>query len=400
MRILRIFYDWPGTWNGLGPSGYEITKEQLNQGNKITLMCGNWAKNPPVSLPNLNIIPIFREPLEGTIYFTSSILLLIKYLLWRNTYKVDVIHSHGHFAIWIYLYRLIFKKMLFARFEFEPLFVTHFHNTFAGRWDSLRKENKPIKWFSEKIAWPLGVMSDKWAVSSSDLCVFVSQNLLDEAVKFYGADLSKCIVLENGVNTELFKRVNSIEKDKTRKELGYDLFDTVIINYGNMVGRKNIVNLIQSLSYLPIKYKLLLIGSGPKDYKDQIDKVIIDNLLGSRVRRIPYTPYTDLPIPIQSSDIFVLPSDFEGLPKVVLEALSCEIPTLVSGFKFTDHVDGVYYLENKDPKTIAAQIQEISKSEVKMDIDAFRSKFSWKTKMFVLNNLYQRFINEKNAKNN
>ena len=28
MRLLRIFYDWPGTWNGLAPAGYEMTKEQ------------------------------------------------------------------------------------------------------------------------------------------------------------------------------------------------------------------------------------------------------------------------------------------------------------------------------------------------------------------------------------
>ena len=399
MRILRIFYDWPGAWNGLAPAGYEITREQLNHGHKVTLMCGSWAKTPPQTLPNLTILPILREPFEGAIYFTSSVLLFFRYFFWRNKYKVDVIHSHGHFAIWIYFYRKLIKKLPFSKFENEPLFVTHFHNTFAGRWESLKSEKKPIKWFSEKIAWPLGVWSDNWAIESSDLCLFVSQNLLDEAVKYYGADLKKCLVLENGVNTELYKKVNSIEKDKTRRELGYDSLDFVIINYGNMVARKNITNLVNSLVYLPIHYKLLLIGSGSKDYMGAIDKIVIDNLLGSRIKKIAYTPYPELPIPIQSSDLFVLPSDFEGLPKVVLESLACEIPCLVSGFKFTDNVNGVYYLENKDPKYIAEQILKVSQSKNEIDIDSFRAKFSWKTKMSVLNNLYQRFISEKNAAN-
>lgn len=397
MRILRIFYDWPGAWNGLAPAGYEITNEQIKQGNTLTLMCGKWQKNPPFQINNLNIIPIIREPLEGTIYFTSSIILFFKYFLWRNEFKVDVVHSHGHFAIWIYLYRKLIRNIPFFSFEFEPLFVTHFHNTFAGRWENLKKEGKTIKWFSEKVAWPLGIMSDKWAIESSDLCIFVSQNLLEEAIKFYNADPKKCIVLENGVNTDLFKKVNTIEKDKTRRELGYDDMDFVIINYGNMVARKNIVNLVQALVYLPINFKLLLLGSGPKEYMDQIDKVIIDNLLGSRIKKISYTPYPELPIPIQCSDLFVLPSDFEGLPKVVLEALACEIPVLASGFKFTDDVKGVVYLENKDPKFIAEEIKKIAAKKPEIDINSFRSKFSWKNRIFILNNLYKRFIELKNA---
>lgn len=392
MRILRIFYDWPGAWNGLAPAGYEITNEQLHQGHKVTLMCGFWRNNPPKELPNLNIISILREPFEGTIYFTSSVILFFKYFIWRNTYKADVIHSHGHFGIWIYYYRKLVKNIPFLNYEHQALFVTHFHNTFAGRWDSLKKEGKSIKWFSEKVAWPLGIKSDMWALEVSDLCIFVSQNLLEEAVKFYGADRSKCFVLENGVNTNLFKSVNSIEREKTRKELGFDVFDKVIINHGNMVARKNITKLVESMRFLPINYKLLLIGTGPRQYLDEIDKVIIDNLLASRIRKVSYTPYPELNIPLQSSDIFVLPSDFEGLPKVVLESLACEIPCLVSGFKFTDPLEGVYYLDKKDPEEIARMIQKVIEESPKIDIDTFRVKFSWKTKVSVMEALYKRFI--------
>lgn len=395
MRILRIFYDWPGAWNGLAPAGYEMTNEQLKLGHNITVMCGYWRNNTPKSLPNLKIISIFREPIEGTIYFTSSVILFFKYFLWRNKYKVDIVHSHGHFGIWIYLYRKLIKKIPFFDFEYQPLFVTHFHNTFAGRWDSLLNEGKQIKWFSQKIAWPLGIKSDKWALEVSDLCVFVSENLLEEAVKFYGADREKCIVLENGVNTQLFKSVNSIERDKTRRELGYDIFDKVIINHGNMVARKNITKLVESLRFLPINYKLLLIGSGPKDYYYEIDKVIVDNLLASRIKKVSYTPYPELNIPLQSSDIFVLPSDFEGLPKVVLEALACEIPCLVSGFRFAEPLEGVYYLENKTPEEIARMIQKIMEEKPKIDIEAFKLKFSWRTKMMVLDNLYKRYLQQK-----
>lgn len=395
MRLLRIFYDWPGTWNGLAPAGYEITKEQAKLGYKITVMCGEWPSKPVVEIPNVNFIKILREPIAGSIYFTSSLILFIKYFLWRNKYKVDVIHSHGHFGIWIYLYRSLLKKLKLSKFEFEPVFVTHFHNTFMGRAESLKKEGKEISWVSQNIAWPLGIKSDRWALESSDLCIFVSQNLLEEAVQYYGADRSKCIVLENGVNVDLFKKVNSIEKDKTRKELGYDSLDTVILNYGNMVARKNITKLVEAMVHLPINYKLLLIGSGPKKYMEEIDQVIIDHLLGSRIKKIPYTPYPDLNIPIQSSDIFVLPSDFEGMPKVVLEALACELPCLVSGFRFLENFEGVFYLDNKEPKHIAELIVAISNKKITFDIDKFRANFSWHTKIFVLDEILKKQISLK-----
>ena len=396
MRLLRIFYDWPGTWNGLAPAGYEMTKEQSKLGYKLTVMCGEWPSKPVVEIPNVNFIKILREPIAGSIYFTSSLILFIKYFLWRNKYKVDVIHSHGHFGIWIYLYRSLLKKLKLFKFEFEPVFVTHFHNTFMGRAESLKKEGKEISWVSQNIAWPLGIKSDRWALESSDLCIFVSQNLLEEAVQYYGADRSKCIVLENGVNVDLFKKVNSIEKDKTRKELGYDSLDTVILNYGNMVARKNITKLVEAMVHLPINYKLLLIGSGPKKYMEEIDQIIIDHLLGSRIKKIPYTPYPELNIPIQSSDIFVLPSDFEGMPKVVLESLACELPCLVSGFKFLDNFEGVFYLDNKEPKHIAELIVEISTKKVNFDIDKFRANFSWHTKIFVLDEILKKQISLKN----
>lgn len=395
MRLLRIFYDWPGTWNGLAPAGYEMTKEQAKLDYKITVMCGEWPSKPVVQLPNVNFIKTIREPFSGSIYFTSSVLLFLRYFLWRNKYKVDVIHSHGHFGIWIYLYRSLLKKLKIFKFEFEPVFITHFHNTFKGRWESLKKEGKEISWISEKIAWPLGIKSDMWALESSDLCIFVSQNLLEEAVLYYGADRNKCVVLENGVNVELFTKVNNIEKDKTRKELGYDSLDTVILNYGNLVPRKNITKLVEAMAHLPINYKLLLIGSGPKKYMEEIDQVIIDHLIGARVKKIPYTPYPELNIPIQSSDIFVLPSDFEGMPKVVLEALASELPCLVSGFKFLESFEGVFYLDNKDPKHIAEKIVEISNKKVNFDIDKFRANFSWHTKIFVLDGIYKKQISLK-----
>lgn len=393
MRILRIFYDWPGKWDGLAPAGYEITKEQLNQGHKVTLMCGFWRGTPPENLPNLNIISTFREPLTGLIFLTSSVILFFKYFAWRNKYKVDVIHSHGHFAIWIYYYRKIVKKLPFlGNYEFDTVFITQFHNTFQGRWESLKKEGKEITFISEKLFYPLGVNNDKWALESSTACLFVSQNLLDEAVKYYNADPSKCFVIENGVNTEQFRAVSKQERAKTRDDLGFDEFDKVVINYGKMVPRKNITSLVQAMKLLPINYKLILIGDGPKNYNTQIINLIGDLGLSRRIKLYGYTTYNQVVVPLQASDIFVLPSDFEGLPKVILEALSTEVPVIYSGFDFQTPIPAAFKLPNKTPEIIAEYILKAIEEPQKIEIERFRLTFSWKTKVAAYENFYRKYI--------
>lgn len=396
MRILRIFYDWPGKWDGLAPAGYEITREQVRLGHKITVMCGYWRSTPPEKIDNVNIISIFREPAHGLIFFTSSIVLFFKYFLWRNKYKVDVIHSHGHFGIWIYLYRKLIKNIpLLKNFEFEPVFISHFHNTFKGRWESLKAENKPISKMSEKLFYPLGVLSDMWALEVCDKAIFVSQNLLDEAVKYYNADIKKCIVVESGVNTEMFKKVSQIERQKTRSELGFDEFDKVVINYGKMVARKNIVPLVNAIALLPIHYKLILIGDGPNDYKTEIINAIANNNLNRRVRQFGYADYRQISVPLQAADVFVLPSDFEGLPKAILEALATEIPVVYSGFEFKEPISGSIKLSEKTPQAIAEAILKITENSVSTDIEKFRILYSWKSKANSIQKVYEEVLNSK-----
>lgn len=396
MRILRIFYDWPGRWDGLAPAGYELTSEQAKLGHKVTVMCGYWRSDPPQEIDGVNIISTYREPAHGFIFFTSSIILFLKYFFWRNKFKVDVIHSHGHFAIWIYLYRKIIKSIpLIKNFEYEPLFVTHFHNTFKGRWETLKNEKKPINKMSEKVFYPLGVLSDKWALEVSDVSIFVSENLLEEAVKYYNADRSKCVVVESGVNTDLFKRVSQIERQKTRHDLGYDEFDKVIINYGKLVARKNIVPLIKAIALLPVNYKLILIGEAPKEYQTEIMNAIADGSLSRRVKTFGYAEYRQLPLPLQAADLFALPSDFEGLPKAILEALSTEIPVVYSGFDFKEPIQGAFRLTEKTPQAIASAILEMTQNPIKIDIEKFRINYSWKSRAMNIQKIYENLIAKK-----
>jgi len=390
MKILRIVYDWPPPWGGLAPAPYEMTQAQLKRGYTFDIFCGRWPFAGPLEkLPNCKFTTFIREPVPATLSLLISPLMFLYYLYWRFNNKPDLIHSHGHFGIWLYGYRALLKKIFPGSKELKIPLVVHFHNTTAGRQDALEERGSAIKFYSKYISWPLAERSDKWALKAASACVFVSQQNKDEAIKYYNADPSKCFVVETGVNTELFRPVGKEEKGKINRDLGLDPTDIVVLNHGVMTERKNVHLLIDTLEFLPPFYKLFLVGSGDKEYLAKISSIVRDKNLNDRVVKAGYTPYPETAIAFQAADIFVLPSSFEGLPKVVLQSLSCETPALVSGFKAKEEIAGLFYLDDLDPRHIAQKIMEIIDGKNNyVDRNKILSLYSWTEKAKELEGVY------------
>ncbi len=391
MKILRIIYDWPPPWQGLAPHPYELTSIQVQKGHEVEIFCGRWPKAGAIERPgNIKVNPINREPYPGTIFFTSSVILFFKYLKWRKKNNPDVIHSHGHFAVWIYVYRCFLQKFFPWSKELKIPLVVHFHNVAKDRWIQMEKQGKLITPLARYLVWPLSVFSDKKAIKSAAACVFVSKENMDSATNLYEADSRRCFVVESGVNPNIFKKIENEEVEKSRREIGFDMDDVVILNLGAMTERKNVHLLVDSLKYLPHNYKLLLVGSGNMDYTSKIDDTIKINGLASRVIKVGYTPYPQTPVAYQSSDIFVLPSSWEGMPKVVMEALSCGIPCLVSGFRLAEEIDGLFYLENQNPQHIADYILRIvGLRDISVESDKVAQHYSWDVREKEIEKVYE-----------
>lgn len=395
MKILRIVYEWPPPWGGLAPHPYELTAAQTKMGHTFHLFCGRWPFSGKLEgLENVSITPFYREPVPGTLNVTVSIGMFLYYLLWRRRNEIDLIHSHGHFAIWIYCYRKLLRKFFKDAKELKTPLVVHFHNTVEGRKQAALKKGSRIKPISRYLSWPLAKFSDKWAVEVADWCIFVSQDNLDDAIKYYGADPEKCSIVESGVNTRIFTKVGNEEKDKTRHDLGIEPFDKIVVNHGMMVRRKGIHLLIEALKYLPNPYKLLLVGSGDPAYMEEINEKIKELKFENRVIQVGYTPYPETPIAFQAADVFVLPSEFEGLPKVVMQSLACGLPALVSGFKLSQNIDGLLYLENTDPANIARQIQEVVDNPPQVDTFIVSRQYSWEERARRVEEAYEKIVSK------
>jgi glycosyltransferase involved in cell wall biosynthesis len=134
-------------------------------------------------------------------------------------------------------------------------------------------------------------------------------------------------VLNNAVNTSEFKFNKTIRK-KIRNELGIQE-ELVLGHIGRFNRQKNhdfLIDIFYEVLQENKNAKLILVGDG--HLRSSIEKKIDHLDLGSNVKLLGVR--TDISELMQAMDVFILPSLFEGLPVVLVEAQAAGLKCIVS----------------------------------------------------------------------
>jgi len=149
---------------------------------------------------------------------------------------------------------------------------------------------------------------------------------------------SRIIHLGNGIDIhEKFnpKRLDKEGLRKVRNELGVETSDFVFSFVGRFVREKGIYELVEAFNHLNKKHKnvkLLLIGGlldseRDQEISDQIDGwESNDNIIFTGIR-------SDIPQIQSISDVFVLHSYREGLPRSIIEDMAMKIPVIATNIR-------------------------------------------------------------------
>jgi len=165
-----------------------------------------------------------------------------------------------------------------------------------------------------------------------------SEAVKDFYVKNIGVQPEKITVIPNGIDIAYF---DSITPDpELRKSLGIKPDDFVIICVANLhinKGHRYLLEAFEQLHSLPSHpfqggeskrgLKLILVGDGTerKNLEQQIKNYQSKNNILFLGRR------TDIPQLLKISDIFVLPTMFEGMSNAILEAMASGLPVITTG---------------------------------------------------------------------
>ncbi len=205
--------------------------------------------------------------------------------------------------------------------------------------------------FSKKVSrlkYLFAKIIERLALDNCDLLIVATE----EEKKYFEKYNNKIKIVPNYVDTELFKPMLEL-RNKEEK--------TVLLFIGRLNKQKNLENLIVALENLD-NTRLQIIGAGKLEQelkKLSEDKKVTVEFLGN-------IPHEELPKYINYADIFVLPSWYEGNPKVLLEAMACGLPILVTDVGGVNNIikhQDTGYLVQTDTVSLRQGIQELVRVE-------------------------------------
>ncbi len=144
---------------------------------------------------------------------------------------------------------------------------------------------------------------------------------------FKGKDFK---IIPNAIDTNAY-RYNSILRDAKRKELGLTPETLLVGTVGNINQAKNpdgIISIFKSLLARCADIKLLWVGGG--ELLDQVRQQIIKESLQDHILLLGARE--DVHELMQAMDVFILPSLWEGLGMVLIEAQAAGLPCVSSKF--------------------------------------------------------------------
>ncbi|MDA1338021.1 MAG: glycosyltransferase family 4 protein, partial [bacterium] len=267
-------------------------------------------------------------------------------------------------------------------------FIGHFHITAQGREEFILKQGNKLPFLTKYFEYPIHKLSDRLQVKITEKSIFVSQELFNEAIKYYKADPTKLHVVETGVNTTKFT------KEGEKMDFGFEKNSIIIANGGRLSTRKGIDILVNTLKYLPNQYKVVLWGKWDEDMKEIVKKIVKENNLEDRFKSCGAVNYFEIEKYYRSVDYFVLPSSYEGLAKVLLEALYTGNKVITTLFASEIKIPNLYMLQNNTPEQLAKLITDIKDNENKYEQtkQILDQHFSWDAKAKEIEVIYKETI--------
>jgi len=193
-----------------------------------------------------------------------------------------------------------------------------------------------------------------------DLVVCQSSYMQQDLISNYNFPKEKSIVINNPIDIDLVEK-----KALERVEYPFSKEYINLISVGNLREEKRFDLLLRVFSLLDNRYRLTIIGDGVK--RDELEELASSLNLKERVKFLGYkkNPYPYM----READIFILTSEYEGFPNVVLEANLLGL--FVVGFKSAGGVDEIIdnrdvgiLVEFGDIELLAEKIEEIDISKI------------------------------------
>lgn len=245
-------------------------------------------------------VKIFEVPFSRNPLGIGNIKAFIKLEELQRINDYDIVHVHTPIAA-------IYGRLLKLNFpSLRIIYTEHGYHFLKG---------------GSKLGWILYYPIEKIMAKFTDVTININKE--DYEITKEKLKPKKCYLL-NGVGLDLdkYKKLSSKEIQEKRKEFGLKDKDFVVLMIAEINKNKNHIQLINAMDILKDKYpniKVLCIGDGT--LKESLEKQIILRNLQNNIFMLGYR--LDVNKLINISDIGILLSRREGLPRNIMEFMAC-----------------------------------------------------------------------------
>jgi len=225
----------------------------------------------------------------------------------RNNFY-HVVHTHNSKAGFI--------GRLAARLAGVPVIIHTVHG-FAFH------EEEPM--WRQSLFKILEILASRWC----DKMIFISQPLIDWALKEGITTKDKIIKIYSGIDLDKFRPLNENEETLIRKKWGINENDAVIGIVSKLwegKGHEVLISAFREIKKEIKTAKLVIVGEGP--LQGRLNRLV--KTLGLEESVIFTGFQSDVSEIISCFDVAVLPSFFEGMGRVLLEAMAMGKPVVAS----------------------------------------------------------------------
>ena len=318
--MYRIAADYPVGGKptyGLQPNFYYLSHEQAKLGNTVRVIARRHGQQP--SLEHDEEVEIHRVDNP----FNISAYRMLRDLASKDPQGSSLIHTHSTSG-------LSFGGV--KRTLGLPLFA-HVHG--ASRSSRMPQRLKGVvdEEFSQTKMWYY-YFRERLFWSSADMVLSVSDALRRDLITYYGIQEKRVRTVYNGVDTQLFYRRKGENPGVLKRFQG----KRIILYVGHFGPRKGLIFLIRAMKHISKEIPdAVAVGIGgvpswlgKQQYWNVLNDEIKKNDVGDKMLLLDRVPNEQLPAYYSSADVFVLPSFYEAFAKVVLEAMACEDPIVIT----------------------------------------------------------------------
>ena len=320
----------------------ELSTRMVEKGHEVTcynrkgkhVMDKNQQQNKLKEYKGVKLKQVFTIDKKGLAAMTSSFSGTMKALF----SKVDVVHYHAEGpCAWMWIIKWFSRKKIIA--------TIHGLDWQRAKWGGFA--TKYIKY------------GENQAVKYADEIIVLSKNVQNYFKKEYNRET---VFIPNGVNKP------EIRKPEIIKEK-YDLTkDSYILYLGRLVPEKGVHYLIDAYNSIKTDKKLVIAGgaSDTDSYFQELKEKTKDN------KNILFTGFVqgkELDELFSNAYIYVLPSDLEGMPLSLLEAMSYGNCCLTSNIKECETViqDKGVTFKKSDVKDLTNKLQDLCNNKSKVE---------------------------------